>query len=349
MSSAVQLVKPPRLQRGDIIAVGAYSSVLSLVYPKRIDRGVQALRDMGFDVMALPSLGWSIDGICAGSAVARVSELHDMFLNPSVKMVISAIGGHSSLDLLAQLDYELIRNNPTGFCGYSDNTLLLNAMLKYSGLVGFYGPCVMTQFAEWPMPLNFTADNFVRAVMSNRSLGVLPRSVNWTEEFIDWGSKDGGRRRRVLKQGRWEWLSFGKAVRKPLLGGCLASILQLKGTSFEPNYEDSVLLLETGPGEQPSTSSPIEAIWAQFLELDLTGIFDVIAGAIVGRPFGLKQEDQPRFRQIVRTIVARTGRPVLYGVDVGHTDPMLTLPLGVRYTLDSRKDFFSCDEVAVKG
>jgi muramoyltetrapeptide carboxypeptidase len=39
--------------------------------------------------------------------------------------------------------------------------------------------------------------------------------------------------------------------------------------------------------------------------------------------------------------------PILYGVDIGHTDPQITIPLGAKGTLDSDADLFSIDESGV--
>jgi muramoyltetrapeptide carboxypeptidase LdcA involved in peptidoglycan recycling len=53
---------------------------------------------------------------------------------------------------LRHIDYEIIRNNPKIFVGYSDITHLLYAFFVKAGLRGFYGPCVLTEFAEFPEP-----------------------------------------------------------------------------------------------------------------------------------------------------------------------------------------------------
>ena len=74
------------------------------------------------------------------------------------------------------------------------------------------------------------------------------------------------------------------------------------------------------------------------------GVFDVIKGLIVGRPFGYTQEEHKEFKSLILKHTEKYTFPVLYGVDVGHSDPQLTIPLGVKVTLDSDTNKFSIDE-----
>lgn len=50
-----------------------------------------------------------------------------------MKGIMTIIGGANSNQLLPHLDYELIRQNPKIFCGFSDITALENAILAKTG------------------------------------------------------------------------------------------------------------------------------------------------------------------------------------------------------------------------
>ena len=54
------------------------------------------------------------------SAKERADDIHEMFLDDEVKAVISTIGGDHSNQILKYLDFEIIKNNPKIFMGYSD-------------------------------------------------------------------------------------------------------------------------------------------------------------------------------------------------------------------------------------
>jgi muramoyltetrapeptide carboxypeptidase LdcA involved in peptidoglycan recycling len=71
----------------------------------------------------------------------------EAFLDPSIKAIISTIGGDDSIRLMPFVDLNIIGNNPKIFMGYSDTTVTHFMCLK-AGLSSFYDPAVMNGFAE---------------------------------------------------------------------------------------------------------------------------------------------------------------------------------------------------------
>jgi muramoyltetrapeptide carboxypeptidase LdcA involved in peptidoglycan recycling len=47
----------------------------------------------------------------------------DALKDPSIKAIISSIGGEESIRLLPYIDFDVIKNNPKIFMGYSDSTI----------------------------------------------------------------------------------------------------------------------------------------------------------------------------------------------------------------------------------
>lgn len=130
--------------------------------------------------------------------------------------------------------------------------------------------------------------------------------------------------------GGWAWLHPGTA-RGPLLGGCLESLCwHVKGTPEWPALDGSVLLLE------PSEEAPSPATVAAYLtDLRRIGVMDQIAGLVFSRPASYAPKDVTILWNVVRQASEGLGIPVLANFDCGHTDPMLTVPLGVEVLLDS--------------
>lgn len=81
-------------------------------------------------------------GYLAGNDAIRLQDLHESFSNPEVQAVFCARGGYGSGRLLPHIQYELIRNNPKIFWGYSDITALHIAFSQYAGLITFHGPMI---------------------------------------------------------------------------------------------------------------------------------------------------------------------------------------------------------------
>jgi len=178
-NTRLPLLKPPRLRKGDTIAILAPSAGIAKFFPHRVERGVAALRQLGFEVRLYESLSRWKNG-SAGSVDERIDEIHAAFADESVRAIVPAIGGLTANSLLPKLDYKLIQENPKILVGYSDICMLHFAIQKMTGLVTFHGPTLMTQFAETPFPLEYTINSFSRGLSGRfhhlrRSLRVLDR------------------------------------------------------------------------------------------------------------------------------------------------------------------------------
>jgi muramoyltetrapeptide carboxypeptidase LdcA involved in peptidoglycan recycling len=187
---------------------------------------------------------------------------------------------------------------------------------------------------EYPKVLTYT-DEWMRQawVGSTREFRPAPE---WTEEFLDWDEKQDLERPRRLQPGTgWHCIRSGIAE-GPLLGGCLETISwHLRGTDEWISPEGAILFLETSE-EAPSPPH----VDAYLTTLERLGVFEAASGLIVGRPHGYGEAEKTAFFQVVERRTAAANIPVLADLDVGHTDPMLTLPLGAPARLDAGKRSF---------
>lgn len=344
--------KPRPLQKGDLVAIVAPSGRLNEIFPQRIERARTFLEDnLGFKVKVI--FDASVSSSPFPEAVhKRCAELHAAFADPAIKGIICAIGGLSCNELLRHLDYDLIRANPKVFCGYSDITLLHHAFATQAGLRTFYGPAAIPQWGEFPVPQRFTSEHFVSIVCESagKAPGPVPRSAEWTQEFLDWSGKDTSRARKMQPNSGWRWLQKGKATGK-LSGGCLPSLCQLTGTKYWPDLRGAILLLENPEGETESGPFPLDFTRSNIADLVNVGVFDTdgIAGLVLGRPFQYTEEMTRNYERVVLEQCEAAGwrGPVLAGFDAGHTDPILTLPLLGECRMDSDRDEFVMLEAAV--
>jgi muramoyltetrapeptide carboxypeptidase LdcA involved in peptidoglycan recycling len=340
------MLKPKKLNKGDTIAFVAPSSGLGGLFPHRLDAARNFLVAKGFKVKEFPTTRGFNDG-SSGTPEERARDLIAAFNDKEVKAIVCNIGGLSSNELLKIMDFGVIKKNPKIFCGYSDISILHYAFQKKAGLVTFYGPAAMTQFGDNPKTMGYTWEHFLKAVSSPVPVGKIQPSKEWTDEFMDWaGKKDLERPRKLVKNDGWIWIKEGKAQGQ-VIGGCLSSILKLSGTEFDVSYEDKVLFIETPEGQDFKKGEPLNYVDSQLMDLRNLGIFDRIRGLLVGRGQGYTKEERDKFRQMVIKHTKDYNFPVLMEIDIGHTDPMMTIPLGVEVTLDSEKDIFSIDEAGV--
>jgi muramoyltetrapeptide carboxypeptidase len=334
------MIKPNKLKKGDIIGVVSPSAPSAGLFPHRTESGIKMLEKLGFRVKVGDN-ALKVTDHTAGTPLERASDLNDMFADPEVKGIICFIGGNHSNQILDNLDFGLIRRNPKVFVGYSDATVLHGAIGKKTGLVTFYGPAALTQFAENPTINAYTLEYFERAVMSDVPVGRVRPSAEWTDEVLDWsGGEDRKRPRAMRLNPGWKWLIKGSAT-GPIMGGCITSLLHLRGTEFWPDFSGSILFWEIpescGDFRKGESAGEIDAA---LTDLELNGVFSKIKGMIIGRPFGYDDDEKERLEAMVKDHVERLRIPVLFGADIGHTDPMITIPQGTEVRIDSGEDIF---------
>lgn len=341
-----KLLKPKSLKPGDTIGIISNSAPLAGLVPHRFQKGLRALEEMGYRVKIAPHT-LAVSGYVSATGKERAADLNALFADKTVRAIISCIGGNHSNQMLPYIDYDQVKSNPKILCGYSDTTVLLGAIYAITGLVGFYGPSLLNQFGENPDILPYTKEYFLKAVGSSKPIGRVMPSTQWTEEFLDWfEKKDTKRSRKMLVNPGWEWLKEGSCT-GPLIGGCLTSLLHLAGTKYWPDLSGSILFWEIPEGEADiAHGSSLATIDAYLTDLSNIGALDGISGMIVGRPYGYSRSETTKLKKLTQAQLTERNIPILFGADIGHTDPMITVPIGLSSSLDSKDNLFTINEAA---
>ncbi len=324
-----ELTRPPRVRPGDTVAIVSPSFGAVGAWPHRVDRASAYLESLGLEVRVMPN-ATRIDGWASAPPEDRIMDLHGAFLDDDVTVVLAGIGGNHSNQLLPLLDFELIREHPKVFQGYSDMTVLHWALAGRAGLATFHGPALVSELGEFPRVLPYT-DRYLRAAWFGDVAIAFEPAVTWTDEFLDWDTKADLTRPRAERTSAG-WVSIRAGVASgPLLGGCLETICwHLKGSSAWVDPAGAILFLETSE-EAPSPAT----VDAYLTDLEQLGVFDAAAGLVFGRPYGYTEEDTRSLWDVVAARTDAAGLPVLANLELGHADPMITLPIGVAAELDA--------------
>lgn len=333
----MSLVIPPRLRQGETVGLVSPSAGVAAHAPHRIERAVDALARLGYKTKIAPHAMQS-SGYVSASAEERAADLHALFADPEVRMILCTIGGNHSNQVLKHLDFDLIRNNPKIFMGYSDVTVLHYALQARANLATYYGPCAMTQFAEFPAIQDYTLASFMREVAAEGEDDPydVPPSPFWTQEVLDWFAKTDLTRARVLQpNGGYEWLTGGKAS-GPALGGAILSVNHLAGTPYWVDPRGTIFFLDILKTKEMDESG-VDAFLA---DLDNIGVFDAVHGLVVGRPADYTQEETERLKGLLLRYAGKKKYPILFNVSIGHTDPILTMRYGRTLTLDAGRNLF---------
>ncbi len=341
-----QKILAKKIKTGDLVSIISPSSGLAPFAMHRIEQGKKVLEDMGFKVK-IEANALKNAGHVSGTVEERVADIHSAFTDKNVKAIICTIGGNHSNQLLKFLDWKLIRKNPKIFLGYSDITVLHQAIYKKTGLITFYGPCIMPEFGEYPK-MNEYNEEYLRKALMEGKIGKIKPSKEWTDEFLDWFKKeDTKRKRNYNKNLGFEWWRKGKVIAE-VFGGAIPSINHLAGTEYWNDFKDKILFLDLPEGHNPGQGISISDFDTYLADLFNLGVLTKIKGLIVGRAYAQSQGNLKRIKEITQFYTKGTKYPILYGVDIGHTTPMITLPFGIKVALDSTKGVFEVKEKFIK-
>lgn len=284
-------VRPRALAPGDLVGVCAPSGPVN---PDRLDRGVAALREMGYEVRESPGARARVR-FTAGPAPDRLADLHALFADDAVAGIVCARGGAGAIGLLHGLDLDLLRAHPKVFVGYSDLTLVHLALGRL-GHVSVHGPMASRELAD---------DAFDRASFD---FAVAGRGAPYASEPDDL---------MVLREGEATGI---------LRGGCLALLAAAAGTpwGFRAD-EDTVLFLE-------DVDEPPYRIDRMLWQLRLSGGFERVRGVVFGDMRGCAPAFDADFglEDVIREALSGLDVPIALGLSSGHTNnPFVSLPFGV--------------------
>lgn len=320
-------VAPARLRRGDTIGLVTPSAPAAGLYPRRFQRGVTQLRSMGFTVRQSRHCT-TVHGSVAASAAERAEDVNEFFADPSVKAIIATLGGGGAQQILPYLDWHTISANPKIFCGYSDTTILLQAVHKLAGFTTYYGPSLMTEFAEYPAIPDYSKNMFLRAVGSSEDIHITSLDKLLSKK-IAWSSPEEAQRRRQPLR-----VSPGVVVREgtatgPVTGGCIESLNALRGTSYWPDLDGRILFLETA-NHKFDHLGLVDSLEGYGKE----GVWHRISGLIFGQKKWSAVE-LDCLAGLLRHVTRDRRIPVAIGIPVGHVSPMATIPIGSLGTLEA--------------
>jgi len=339
------LIKPKALRRGDRVMSVTPCWGGPSIFPHVYDAGIAYLeQQFGFQVVEAPHArhpaAWVKD-----NPKARADDLMMAFQDPSIAGIFVSIGGNDAVRILPYLDLDIIAQNPKVLIGYSDVTTIHFACLK-AGISTFYGPSIMSGFAESHRMTFAGKSSFERATLSLKPIGFLPQNTEgWANDWPDWSVPFAQTRKRLphvddgLKVLQGSGMHSGR-----LIGGCAEVLETLKATTWWPDldyWNDVVLFYETSE-EAPSAASTYR--W--MTNFASQGILGKISGIIFARPGGA--ETTAEYRQEQKDTLVRvtnewglTDLPIIADADIGHTDPIYTLPYGARVRLD-------CDQAEIE-
>lgn len=334
------MIKPERLRPGDKVAIVSLSRGMLgedwAIHKLHIAR--QRLEeDFGLQVEVMPN---ALKGIAYldEHPEARATDLMAAFRDKTIKAVFNAIGGDDTIRLLPYIDFDVLRENPKIFTGFSDTTTN-HFMMFHAGLVSYYGASLMNNWAEYVKINDYTLEMITKTLFDPQPILEIPSAPYWyddEDERVWWKEEN----MNILKPYHPEEVGYqviqgSGVVEGELLGGCVDVFIQLTGTPIWPTLDQwrgKLLMLETSEEDMSC-----DLLTWQLRNLAAQGIFDVIHGIVVGKP--ARRSKYEPYKEVYRRVVGKEAGhpelPILYNVNFGHAEPIGVLPIGVKARLDA--------------
>lgn len=329
------MIKPERLRKGDKVAIVSLSSGMlgEEQYLHKYELGKERLEEkFGLEVITMPHALKGIEYLY-NHPEKRAEDLMNAFKDKSIKAIICAIGGDDTIRLLPYIDYNVIKNNPKIFMGFSDTTAN-HLMMHKAGLISYYGPALICDFAEYVDMYDYTENAIRELLFEGKENYEIEKCDYWTNEHISWCEENMNKQKTRIKDTKgYEVIQGTGKVKGKLLGGCLDAFPIYNGTKIWPSLEewkDKILFLETSE-DMPSP----DFITFYLRNLGAQGIFNVAKGIIIGKPQAEKYYDE--YKDVYRKVLKEFGRedmPVLYNLNFGHSSPIGIIPYGIECELD---------------
>ncbi|KKU48331.1 MAG: muramoyltetrapeptide carboxypeptidase [Candidatus Woesebacteria bacterium GW2011_GWF2_46_8] len=313
---------PEKLKEGNEVRVIAPVRSLAIITSESRKIANERFEKLGLKL----SFGKHIeemDDFASSSIESRIEDLHEAFRDKNVKAILTVIGGFNSNQILRYIDWNLIKENPKIFCGFSDITALNNAILAKTGLVTYSGPHYST-FGQ-KLYFDYTLDYFKKCLFSDESFNVEP-SDSWSDDHWYKNQDD----RKLIPNEGWLTINEGKAG-GTILGANLCTFNLLQGTEYMPSLKESVLFLED---DYTSKAYDFDRNLQSLIHLP---DFSKVKGIVIGRFQKASKMTNDLLIQIVKTKKELDNIPVVANVDFGHTDPKITFPIGGRAKINVAK------------
>lgn len=311
-----KIIFPPKLETGDEIRVIAPSSSANFLSPEVKSVCISNLNKLGINV----SFGNNIyvsDILDSASVSQKLEDIYDAFSNPKIRGIIAIRGGYNSNTILDNIDWNIITKNPKIFCGFSDITVLCNAIYAKTGLVTYHTPSFST-FGQ-KKHISYSLEYLKKCLFKGNGYEINS-SKYWSQD--EWWSNQ--KNRKLEFNNGIEVISKGNSemIEGITLGGNLSSLNLLQGTKYMPDLRESFLFLED--------DDLVDAkIFERYIEsLIQQKSFNNIKALLLGRFQRGSMITIKQLEAIFKTKKQLQNVCIIANLDFGHTDPQISFPIG---------------------
>lgn len=269
-------------------------------------RGVQRLTDAGHQVENDEVIRRRYQRF-AGTDAERLADVNSLASLTSPDTIVMPVrGGYGASRLLDRIDWQALasrqQRDPLLICGHSDFTAIQAGLLAQANVITFSGPMLAANFGAETLN-TFTEQHFWLAL----------RKAQFTVE--------------------WQGDGPQCDVQGTLWGGNLAMLISLIGTPWMPTIDKGILVLED-VNEHPFR------VERMLLQLEYAGILNRQSAIILGSFSGAAPNEYDAgysLESVYGFLRSRLSVPLITGLDFGHEQRTVTLPIGANATLKNTR------------
>lgn len=282
------------LTRGDTVGIVACSNGLDKSMEGTIEKLTESLVNMGIKFKISERI-YKRYSAFNGTGKQRADILMNFYKDEEVKAIFDVSGGDLSNEILDYLNYDEITLHYKPYFGYSDLTVVLNALYSKTHKKTYLYQVrnLVYDFRDEQIK------NFKRTFMEDKD-----SILNFNYEWIQGSSMEG-----------------------IVVGGNIRCLLKLAGTQYMPDFQDKILFLESFSGDVPKMATYL----TQYKHM---GVFYKIKGIILGSFTEMENENySPAIEKIVKDIVNNSSIPIAKTSDIGHGKDSKCIIIGDRIKL----------------
>lgn len=307
------------------IGIITTSTPINILNEQQIQNGYTYLQSKGYKITESKICRTRNDYV-SGTIQERVNAIHDFVKDSNIDIIMCFWGGTNTNQILPYLDYDLIKNNPKTFVGYSDSSALLTAITTKTGLITLHGPAVITYTK--PDLEEYCLEYFEKAL--NMESWSIKEPYRYADDLYFLRENDSDRRifhkntgMEVFREG----IANGNVI-----ASNLQTLLLLVGTEFFPDIRNKILFVEEAEDEKVMM---IDRFLTQLSQLKE---FKDIKGLVVGKFMEHSNISNNQIKNILSEVSKNFEGPVIFNASFGHTDPIFTIPNGGLVDIDTHRE-----------
>lgn len=271
----------------------ACSNQLPISYKANLNKIVYLLKKFNLNVVVSKNIFRNSEFLSNGRT--RGAELNTVFKDKSITHIFDVSGGDLCNEILPYIDFDIIKESTAIYFGYSDLSVLLNAIYKKSDKHSFYYN--------------------IKTILSPQGL------ENFYNTFLNKNSKFS-----LFSSWNYEWL-LGDSMTGIILGGNVRCTLKLAGTEYIPSFKNNILFLESNGGD----INKIRSFLAQYNMLE---VLENISGLIIGEFTEITLKGQYNdLEKLCIDICTKHDVPLIKTNEIGHNIESKGIVIGKYYDI----------------